>query len=265
LRSEFEITASIEQRNELWMDVELPEDTDLDCPPRPGREHLPGGPIGDVRLEVRSGQFLSRWGLWVDGSGDRPTLRFSADIHGERPAEPLELVLRGSTEELLYAQVMSGSPLSLSAPADGLPFWSPFGPQLARIELRLIRGGTRVWQSHVATAMPALVRDCTGRAMLPLDDPAELPALVRSIAEQTAEARTRIVLRSILVPTAYPVLDAAGVEAIQCLPAEWFDEVALRLAHHPSLIAWSCDHPPAGGLSSCFGRPYWKCRMSKSE
>jgi hypothetical protein len=93
-----------------------------------------------------------------------------------------------------------------------------------------------------------------------LKDPHELPTLVGDISQQTAAVRPVVVLRSILAPTAYPLLDAAGIEAIQCLPDEWFHEVAVRLAHHPSLVAWACgdaqrrrSHPFGRRCISCPG------------
>ncbi len=53
--AEFHITPLLSERNVLISDVELasyePGET---IPHRPGRVHLPGGPIGEVRLEVRS-------------------------------------------------------------------------------------------------------------------------------------------------------------------------------------------------------------------
>ncbi|HEX5103113.1 MAG TPA: hypothetical protein VFV87_04850, partial [Pirellulaceae bacterium] len=49
----FDITALLAPRNELTLDVLLP-DIAPGTPPlvRPGREHLPGGPIGLVQLQI---------------------------------------------------------------------------------------------------------------------------------------------------------------------------------------------------------------------
>jgi hypothetical protein len=53
--AEFNITPLLGERNVLTLDVELPAyDQGAITPSRPGREHLPGGPIGEVRLEIRS-------------------------------------------------------------------------------------------------------------------------------------------------------------------------------------------------------------------
>ena len=52
--AEFEITDLLAPRNLLQFDVELPCcESPAAAPDRPGREHLPGGPIGEVDLEIR--------------------------------------------------------------------------------------------------------------------------------------------------------------------------------------------------------------------
>ena len=51
---EFEIGPLLAARNLLALDVELPAyAAGVSGPPRPGRQSLPGGPIGEVRLEIR--------------------------------------------------------------------------------------------------------------------------------------------------------------------------------------------------------------------
>ena len=53
--AEFNITRLLGERNVLMLDVELPNyEPGATLPHRPGREHLPGGPIGEVRLEIRA-------------------------------------------------------------------------------------------------------------------------------------------------------------------------------------------------------------------
>jgi hypothetical protein len=52
--AEFETTRLLAPRNLLEYDVELPSyESPGASPPRPGREQLPGGPIGEVDLEIR--------------------------------------------------------------------------------------------------------------------------------------------------------------------------------------------------------------------
>jgi hypothetical protein len=52
---EYDISTLVGPRNRLVIEVDLPE-LAPDAPPldRPGREHLPGGLIGEVRLEIRA-------------------------------------------------------------------------------------------------------------------------------------------------------------------------------------------------------------------
>jgi beta-galactosidase/beta-glucuronidase len=52
---EFDIRNVLTERNLLTLEVELPAyGPGAAAPGRPNREHLPGGPIGEVRLEIRS-------------------------------------------------------------------------------------------------------------------------------------------------------------------------------------------------------------------
>ena len=53
--AEFQVTELLLPRNSLTLEVELPQyDSTAASPVRPGRERLAGGPIGEVRLEIRS-------------------------------------------------------------------------------------------------------------------------------------------------------------------------------------------------------------------
>lgn len=48
----FDVTELLQPGNELLLEVELPRESAGVL--RPGRENLPGGPIGEVRLEIRA-------------------------------------------------------------------------------------------------------------------------------------------------------------------------------------------------------------------
>jgi beta-galactosidase/beta-glucuronidase len=54
---EFDVRGLLADRNHLTLDIELPQCDAAAATAakieRPGREHLPGGPIGEVRLEIR--------------------------------------------------------------------------------------------------------------------------------------------------------------------------------------------------------------------
>ena len=52
---DFAVSSLLKPRNRLELDVELPHyEPDAQAPDRPGRTNMPGGPIGEVRLEIRS-------------------------------------------------------------------------------------------------------------------------------------------------------------------------------------------------------------------
>lgn len=52
----FEVRLLLAPRNVLVLEVELPAYESAAAPQRPGREALPGGPIGEVRLEIRAAE-----------------------------------------------------------------------------------------------------------------------------------------------------------------------------------------------------------------
>jgi hypothetical protein len=55
--TEFDVTDILSPRNVVTLDVELPQyASGATAPDRPGREVLPGGPIGEVRLEIHQGK-----------------------------------------------------------------------------------------------------------------------------------------------------------------------------------------------------------------
>jgi hypothetical protein len=52
-KASFDVTSWLRRRNELLIEVELPEVTSASAPlSRPGREGLPGGLVGEVRIEI---------------------------------------------------------------------------------------------------------------------------------------------------------------------------------------------------------------------
>jgi hypothetical protein len=90
---------------------------------------------GEVRLEVRAEQYLRDLRVSVQSG----MLRISGLVAGEPIENPLELVVRDAEQELLYAEVVVGKPFNLAAPG-------PIGH--SPLEVRLIRGGMRIWESR---------------------------------------------------------------------------------------------------------------------
>src|SRR5262249_51208295 len=93
LPAEFEITSLLQERNELTLDIETPAANSPQTP-RPGRDALPGGPIGEVRLEVRTGHFLHALSVWVSAEQRVPKLRVTGQIAGEAKSTPLAVVVQ---------------------------------------------------------------------------------------------------------------------------------------------------------------------------
>ncbi len=122
---EFEITAILRASNEVQFEVESP-----------------GGPIGEVRLEVRERQFLNPCRFLWSLLDQQPTLRLEGCIAGEACDAPLEVVVRSPEEELLYAALAVGAPFTLTSHTTA-PIEHPLD-----LEVRLLRGATRVWEAR---------------------------------------------------------------------------------------------------------------------
>lgn len=119
VEGEFEITSRLSPRNELLLDMNS------------------AASLGEVRLEVRAEQFIRGLTLTVD----RNTLRVTGMVAGESSEHPLELVVRDDQTELLYAEIGSDKPFDLIAPIEQ-------AAAASTVEVRLIRGGTRIWESR---------------------------------------------------------------------------------------------------------------------
>lgn len=207
----FDVTNHVGPRNEIALDVELPAGVDRSTGPlRPGREQLPGGPIGEVRLEVRSQWFIERLAIWnVPDDGEK---RFAVRgrLTGEPCETPLAVVVGGCERELGYLEGRPGEPFEMSFAATDFPAWTPDQPRMASIEVKLLAGAAAVWRQ---------VRETGFRADCPHSH------------------ATR--LEQVLPDADYGRFDRAGATVIQHLPPAWAEEVCARLAHHPSISAWS--------------------------
>lgn len=147
--NEFEITPLLAAQNEVRLEVELGGSGE---PSQTGCHSARGTSMGEVRLEVRERQFLDQWRLWFEDVDGQPRLRLDGHVAGEPCDTPLELVVRGPEEELLYAPVMAGSHVDLSAIPGALTSHSRV-PQM-ELEVRLIRGGTRIWEARRLVSLP---------------------------------------------------------------------------------------------------------------
>ncbi|HEV3341281.1 MAG TPA: hypothetical protein VG125_13015 [Pirellulales bacterium] len=222
--SSFEITNVVGPRNEVLLEVELPAG---EAPIRPGRQNLPGGPIGEVRLEVRSSRFVDGLAIWSSGEREERQFTVRGRIDGEPTESPLAVVIGACDHELAYLELRAGVQFEATFSAAETPVWTPTSPATVPIEVKLLEGGLSVWRQVLQAGF--------------------------RIDVSSSDA-TR--LDRILSEDEYLAFDQKGTTIIQHVPPEWAEAVCSRLAHHPSIVAWSAgpNEPPLGTLA--FGRPW---------
>ncbi|HVA46078.1 MAG TPA: hypothetical protein VNH11_06860 [Pirellulales bacterium] len=222
----FEVTRLVGPRNEIDLEVELPQELPgVTQPLRPGRERLPGGPIGEVRLEVRAQWFLEPLAIWSTPASDGFLIRGQA--RGEPLASPLAVVVSGCEREIAYVETQVGAWFEILAPAPDFPVWTTHSPTLAPLEVKLLWGGTAVWQAVIQTALRGAVVNADA-----------------TLVEQ------------ILPDAAYQEFDRNGRTVIQRLPLEWAEPVCFRLAYHPSVVGWSALPEQPAPSAATYGRPW---------
>jgi beta-galactosidase/beta-glucuronidase len=221
--SGFDITRLVGPRNEVTLEVELHMGN---ASLRPGRENLPGGPIGEVRLEVRSQQFIEGLALFSCGEPDDPRLAVRGRIGGESSESTLAVVVGALDRELAYLEAGAGAGFEAVFPAAGLPIWRPDAPLGVPVEVKLLDGGSSVWRQALETGFRA-----------------------------AAASSDSVRLDAILSEGDYREFDRKGTTIVQHVPSEWIESVCPRLAHHPSIVAWSGPGEPSS-QSLTFGRPW---------
>lgn len=250
LPARFDVTDLLGQANELLLEVELPSAMhDASAPLRPGREDLAGGPIGEVRLEIRAGASIERLAIWTTREGDAARLHASGEVVGNGGGESLAVVVNGAERELLYADVQLGEPFLFSTPVEGFPIW-PYPPGCAglNLEIKLLAGGSALWQTELQTAAPDAQRLTESFGMLKPPSGA-------------ADGR------QILPDAMYAQFDQSGQAVVQAVPISWAEDVCPRLAHHPSIVAWSASSAELAQASDerlhrlSFGRPWLASRQ----
>ncbi|HUY90625.1 MAG TPA: hypothetical protein VMV10_17945 [Pirellulales bacterium] len=230
LPASFDVTEWLSPSNELFIDVELPDELPGGSAAlRPGRETLAGGLIGEVRLEVRAGAFIERLAIWTTRETDAAVLQARGQIGGNA-ASPLAVVVNGAERELLYGEVRPGRTFELSGALEPL-----LASAELSLEIKLLAGGVALWQTDRRLAM------------------AEGPT------PSTVET-----LRQILPEATYAEFDRAGRTIAQAVPVAWADEVCPRLAHHRSIVAWAASAAELAQAGDerlsrlAFGRPWVK-------
>lgn len=253
LPASFDVTDLLAPNNELLLDVELPADAaPASHTTRPGRESMPGGPIGEVRLEVRSSAYVERLAIWITAAERAARLHVSGRIGGAAAISPLAVVVNGDQRELLYGELKAGESFELSNSLDGLPQRPGSAAASAlKLEIKLLAGGVALWQCEqeaAAAALPTSAADTLtvngAAANLPLPV-LEIASPATDVGQRspTAQALKAPVfgLRQILPEAIYTDFDHAGRTIVQAVPLAWAEDVCGRLAHHGSIIAWTAS------------------------
>lgn len=221
----FEVTTLLSTSNQLAVEVDLPQKNAGSGPLRPGRELLPGGPIGDVRLEIRSQWFLGDLAIW--NTAGHSGFVAAGRIAGEPSDARFAIVISGCQRELAYIELQSGESFEIPFEADDFQIWTADRPALAPLEVKLLGGSSAVWQSELQTA------------------------LRREVANGSARR-----LNEILTDAAYAEFDRKGTPVIQQMPSAWVGEVCRRLTYHPSIIAWSAAPEKTPDTAHLYGRTW---------
>jgi hypothetical protein len=257
--------------NELVIVIDLPRVEPGGAGPlRPDREEMPGGIVDEIALELRATAFLDDLALWVAQHAPRdPTLELAGRVVAEQSGR-LAVVAHVAGREVLYQEsdVEPGdNPFALCGDAHGLPVWTPGRPcALAPVVVRLLDGGTCLWEQTCHMARRTIDWDeaagrlaVAGMPLLP-EGALAMPtgplwqADIRSAGRGLGRPRdlpsgdALWLCDAILPDEAYDRLDAAGVCLAQAVPGAWARHVGPRLAHHPSIVAWS-------GTDLGLGRP----------
>ncbi len=234
---EFEITSLLQKRNELQLDLPpLASGTS----PRPGRESLPAGLIGEVWLEVRRTSHLRQLALYPLEPG---TLGLETAVALDRSLESAELFVSvfGWRSDPISATSGEQAAHSFKIP-DSLTQAHPLWPEqrsLCHVEVELVAGSDCLWGASLQTAW----RTSGTRAQ---------PGIL-----ETSES---IVSRGIRSSADYHSADQQSQSLLQQIPAAWLSDVTRRLAHHPSIAAWivpaeSCEAASSLIPQHLFGRP----------
>jgi hypothetical protein len=250
LPSASDITSLLAPSNVLEIEIECRADSI----PRPGRAGLAGGPIGDVRLEIRADAHVEGLTIYCE-PGEPTQLCVRGEVKSNTPGERLSVVVTACEYEIAFAEAVAGETFALTAAADDWPSWPDMldEPVLTPIEVRLLRGATAIWQTVVETAPPQADDANPRRAMLVYARAGDFEWL--DFVDEQAEVwqgllsrpGTIIGVRAILPEASYKALDRANVAVVQQVPRAWAPIICRRLAHHPSIIAWSAANDERTG------------------
>jgi hypothetical protein len=211
-------------------------------------------------LEVRSSAELRHLavGATCDPPGS-PQLRVSGVAAGRATTGSLDLVVSCEGREVLYRQVEVDTPFRETRDIVDLPCWTPTTEPrgllpLASVEIRLLDGARAAWQAERRVAVPTVRWDADTRTLFVADRPVGGPLSTIDAAIRPHDLQaTHTPFHASLLPFAghvvrcraiwpegvYRACDELGIAVIQAVPPIWAAGVCRRLAHHPSIVAWS--------------------------
>jgi hypothetical protein len=120
--AEFEVTALLQARNDLCVDLEGPVGQ--------------GGLWGEVALEVRCTAYLHKVRAWIHAAGDRTDVYVAGTVIGwaDRPLDLYLLVDGTPAAETQITATSSGQPFELAAPLQGSGSWGQ-EPHCVQVDL----------------------------------------------------------------------------------------------------------------------------------
>ncbi len=269
LPASFDVTDLLGPGNELSLDVELPLVMPLGVL-RPGVEGRSGGPIGEVRLEIRSSAYIERLAVWTSREAGATSLHVSGRASG-KTSGPLAVVVNGAERELFYGEVECGAPFQFADVVQEIPTWPHRAARDGTLDLqiKLLSGGVSLWECIRPIAAAEVQRNQSGELLVrgaPTHWPVPVIDLLASGGApwQAALAQRNpvVALRQVLPETSYADFDHAGQAVVQIVPIAWAEEVCSRRAHHPAIIGWSASSAELAQAgeqrlqSLSFGRPW---------
>ena len=272
LPASFDVTDLLGAGNELNLDVKLPQVLPSGVL-RPGVAERPGGPIGEVRLEIRSIAFIERLAVWTSREAGATKLHVSGRASGKANG-PLAVVVSGAERELFYGDVECGAPFQFADVVQEIPAWPHRAARdgALDVQIKLLSGGVSLWECVRATAAADVQRSESGEILVcgvathwpvPIIDLPASGGLPGAPWQAALAPRNPVVaLRQVLPETSYANFDRAGQAVMQIVPIAWAEEVCSRRAHHPAIIGWSASSAELAQAgeqrlqSLSFGRPW---------
>lgn len=254
-----DVTDRLKPRNELVVEIALPEDPEGKLP-RCGRHGRAGGLLGEVRLEVRQHLFLEplRFCVYLEQS---PTAEGSDATVGEASQildlqgrvgghagdeEDLALLVTVARQEVLFEGVVPHEQFHFKIPVLGLPVWQARKGRAGEeeradgsdlVEVALVAGGVALWQMSRRTWCRQLPSEPMPVPDVKIVDFPDEPPTVDLLRRTLGAPIPRHILCERILPDAYyDAFDDMGLCVLQPQASVGNAGALARLASHPSII-----------------------------